>query len=219
MADKLHLLNADIPLQIRYDKYLEWESQNSTVSLQVVAQNLEIRIAYVEVFVDLGKLDEEEFNIIDDCKINIDSLVLITKEEKPTREKIYSNYNIIISNTNEPLKALRNFIDGDNEPLFREKLERVSPEAYFKIAQYLKQVGIEQGTITKQFRGLLVSVGKRLQNEETVSDPQIDWIVRAITFSNIHTLNVFSNELLETDFPDDYLIFQEIVEIIENTHV
>ncbi|MDT0554505.1 hypothetical protein [Patiriisocius hiemis] len=216
MADKLDLLNKSVPLLNRYDKYLEWESQNSTISLQVVSQNLEIATPYVEAYTDMGKLDyPDEFNTIDSLNIDLDSLVLILKEESDIREHIYANYSSIILNTTQPIKALRNFIEGNNEPLFRDKLESITPQAYFKIAQYLKQVGIIEGTINKGFRGLLVSIGRKIQNDEYVSDKQFDWVVRAITHSNIHSLSVFTNEIIEKDFPEDYIIFKEIITIIE----
>jgi len=215
MADKLDLLNKNVPLLDRYDKYLEWESQNSTISLQVVSQNLEIGIAYVEAFIDMGKLDTEEFKIIDDTNIDIDSLVLILKESKKSRNRIYENFLSIVSNTTEPIKSLRNFIDGDNEPLFREKLENISPKAYSRIAQYLKQTSTVSGTINLPFRKLLVTISKNLKNGSLVSDKQFDWVVRAITHSNIHSLNVFTNEIIEKDFPEDYIIFKEIITIIE----
>lgn len=216
MADKLDLLNKSVPLLERYDKYLEWESQNSTISLQVVSQNLEIDSPYVEAYTDMGKLDyPEEFKRIDSLNIDLDSLVLILKEESETRRHIYDNFSTIVSNTSQPIKALRNFIEGNNEPLFRDKLESISPPAYFKISQYLKQTSIVSGTITKSFRNLLVTIGRKLQNEEYVSDKQFDWVVRAITHSNIHSLNVFTNEIIEKDFHEDYIIFKEIITIIE----
>lgn len=218
MADKLKLLDTSVPLLDRYDIYLEWESQNSTISLQVVSQNLEIGIAYVEVFIDLGKLDVEEFKIIDEKKIDMDSLVLILKENKEDRKHIYENFLSIISNTSEPVKSLRNFIGGDNEPLFREKLINISPEAYFRISQYLKQTGIINGTITKSFRGFLVTIGKKIQNEEFISDKQFDWLVKAISHSNVHSLDIFTNEIIRVDFPEDYNIFRQIIDLIEKTH-
>ena len=65
MADKLKLLDANIPLLDRYDKYLQWDNQHSIISPNIIAQELEIGIAYVEVFLDLGQLESDEFIIID----------------------------------------------------------------------------------------------------------------------------------------------------------
>lgn len=211
MEDKLNLLDSNIPLLERYDSYLKWESQNSNVSIQINAQNLGIKEAHVEVYYDLGKLEEEEFSIIDGCKIPIDHLFLIVKVEKEKRLELYRNYSTIINATNEPVKAIRNYIDGDNEPLFEEMLHNVSPKAYFSISSYLKQRDIQNGTITKRFRGFMIQVGKRLENGQKISDKQIDWIVKAISHSEVNSLNVFSNDILKNDFLKDYKIFQKII--------
>lgn len=211
MDDKLNLLDPNIPLSERYDSYLKWESQNSTISIQVIAQNLGIREAHVEVYFDLGKLEDEEFNAIDSCKIPIDHLFLIIKEDKEKRLELYKNYTTIINGTSEPVKAIRNYIDGDNEPLFKQLLHNISPEAYFSISSYLKQRDIQSGTIIKGFRNCLIQVGNRVRKGEEISDKQIDWIVKAISHSEVETLNVFSNDILKTDYPDDYEIFQKII--------
>ncbi|WP_333810081.1 hypothetical protein [Flavobacterium sp.] len=211
MEDKLNLLDPNIPLSERYDSYLEWETQNSTISIQVIAQNLGIREAHVEVYFDLGKLDEEEFNTIDDSKIPIDHLFLIIKEDKQKRIELYNNYKIIVNDTKEPIKAIRNYIDGDNEPLFKKMLHNVSPNAYYSVSSYLKQRDIQSGTIIKGFRGCLINVGNRVKNGDVISDKQIDWIVKAIAHSEVESLNVFSNDILKNDLPDDYEIFRKII--------
>lgn len=216
MADKLNLLDANIPLLERYDKYLQWDNEHSIISPNIIAQELEMGIAYVEVFLDLGQLETDEFAIIDKNKIHIDALVAIVKEDRADRLKIYENYTQIISNTQEPIKALRNFIDGDDEPLYKEKLLKISSGAYFAISKYLKQRNIENGTITKGFRKLLFDIGKLIDNEDEMSDKQSDWVIRAITHDNIHSLRVFTNDILETDFQDDQLIFKEIISMINS---
>ncbi len=216
MADILKLLDSAIPLQKRYDSYLEWDNQYSIISPHVTAEKLEIGIAHVEVFLDLGKLSPEEFAIIDNNKIGIDYLLLIVKEGKERRLEIYENFSSIIANTTEPIKSLRNFIDGSDEPLLKEKLAKISPRAYYSIAQYLKQTSTTNGTITKPFRGLLVSVGKLINAEKEMSDKQSDWIIRAITHDNIHTLKVFTNDILKNDCPEDFEIFREIISILTN---
>lgn len=220
MADKIKLLDANIPLQERYDRYLEWISQHSTVSPNIIAQELEMSIAYVEVFLDLGKLDQDEFSIIDEIEISIDSLVLIVKEDsKEKRLKIYRNYLSIVSDTNEPIKALRNFIDGDDEPLFMEKLLLVSPQAYYSIASYLKQTGIENAVMPKKFRGFIVTIGKLIEANKPISDKQCDWVVKAVAYDKAQSLKIFSNEILKNDFNKDYLIFQEIMLMISTLPV
>lgn len=93
MNEDLNLLDSNVPLQERYDKFLNWANQNSVVATNLVAEKLSINVAHVEVYYDLGKIENEsEFQIIDSKKISLDSLVLILKEEENTRQKIYNEY-------------------------------------------------------------------------------------------------------------------------------
>ncbi len=211
MEDKLDLLDLKIPLMERYNRYLKWDSQNSIVAIQIISQNLGISEANVEVYFDLGKLDDEEFDIIDNCKIPIDHLFLIIKEDKERRIELYNNYITIINGTNEPVKAIRNYIDGDNEPLFKQLLQNVSYGAYRSISSYLKQTNTVKGTITTGFRSCLYQVSNKVENGDEISDGQTDWIVKAISYAESQGLNVFSNDLLKSDFIDDYEIFQKII--------
>jgi len=216
MADILNLLDTSIPLQKRYDTFLKWDNQNAFTVTNLVATKLEIGIAHVEVFFDLGKLDDEEFPIIDDKKISIDSLVLIVKEEKSTRLKVYSDYEKIV-NTIQPIKALREYIDNLINPSIDHLYEKLTSGVFFSISKYLKQRGIDETPLNLWFRSFMVGCGKTVSKGENLSERQKAQITRAISYDNMSSLNVFSNDILKNDFEADFNVFQEITELINKT--
>lgn len=211
MTDILKLLDDDIPLQKRYDTFLFWDHENTCGVTYLIAEKLGIKVSYVEVFYELGTLDAEEFESIDKLKITIDALFFVVKQNKELRLKIYANYENIIKNATQPIRALKKFIDDDCEPDFKMKLHSISAGAYGSIASYLKSLNIEDGSITRQFRGLLVSISKLINNGDEMSDKQANWVIRAITHDKNMSFNIFTNDILKTDYPNDFIIFQDII--------
>lgn len=99
-------------------------------------------------------------------------------------------------------------------PLYDEKLNSITPEAYFSISQYLKQAGIEEGPMNKKFRNIIYTCGLTLKTKQ-LSDKQIARIVSNMAYDKSHSLQVFSNDTLKNDYYSDYKIFQEVFELME----
>lgn len=215
MIDKLQLLDSSIPQSERLDRFILWCNDHANNVSEILAQQIGVKASVVEVYFELNGLDSEELVFIDKKKIDIDALFIITKANKPTRLKVYENFDSLNSQS-QRLKALKEYIDAETVPDFSRLVQQISPEAWTSLAKYLKARGIVNGTITAKFRSALVTASRFRARQEDLSDKMVDWIMRAITRDKEKGLNVFCNENIKNDFPDDYKIFKEIISSIES---
>lgn len=210
MPDKLNLLNTTIPLQQRYDDFLLWLSAKNHAVIEFMAQELELTVSEVDVFNELGALDEEEFKIIDSIGFDVGLLFIVVRSPKEIRKIMYDR-NEEILHSQQPLTKLKSIIDEHSDYTSIEELtKKITGSCWKSVASYLRQREITSGTITKQIRRMLMQVGNRIIAGNEISEKQLNWIIRAIEHDKASTLGIFTNETIRTEFQEDYLIFTQI---------
>lgn len=212
MRDKLGLMDKAVPLQQRYDKYVLWLNTKNYPVSDFIAAELGLTVGEADVFAELGALDEEEFDIIDQKGFDIGHLFLIVRASKVTRNIIYQRSQEII-NAMQPLNMMKRIVDENSNYIKVEELIRkVSAKCWSKLSSYLKQRGIEDGTINKGFRSMLVTANMKITKGELLSDKMVEWIVRAVHHDKSLALGVFTNDVIRLNFHDDYVILTQISE-------
>ena len=215
MKDKLGLLNIAVPLQERYDKFLLWLSSKNHAVIEFMAQELGLTVSEVDVFNELGELDENEFEIIDRIGFDIGLLFIVVRAPKEVRKIMYDSSESIL-NSPQPLTSLMEIVDSQNDYTSIEDLVRqISGDCWKSVASYLRQRDLTSGTITKSIRSMLVQVGNKINAGNSASDKQYAWIIRAVQHDNVDSLGIFTNETIQTDFSEDYQIIIKIHEHIE----
>jgi hypothetical protein len=214
MRDKLNLLDPKISLQKRYDDFLRWLSTKNHAIIELMADELGITISEVDVFNELGDLDDEEFGIIDKIGFDIGLLFIVVRAPKDIRKIMYERHSEI-SKSHQPLTALKSIVDEHSDYASIEELvQKVSGECWKSVSSYLKQRDIVSGTITKKIRGMLIQVGNKIMAENIVTEGQIGWLIRAIEHDKTNNLGIFTNDIVKDTFNDDYHIFIQIHEHI-----
>ena len=209
MKDILNLTDNSISISKRYDDFLMWSNQNTSIVPDVIAEKLEVDSSVVDVFHQLGEL-EEEFDKIDEKKIDIDALFILVHYDNPAaRAKVYENAEQLM-NDPQPMRAIREFLDNFTVPNYAEIINQVSAGAWSEIAKSLKARGIVAGSITKRFRGMLVRAANYKKRNEPISPRMCDWIMRGITADVQKELKIFSSETLIDDFTADFNHFETL---------
>lgn len=214
MRDKLCLLDTTISLQKRYDIFLFWLSSKNHGVIEFIAQELGLAVSEVDVFNELGELDAEEFDSIDQIGFDIGLLFIVVRAPKEVRRIMYERHVEILSSP-QPLTTLKAIVDEhSNYNSIEELVKQVSGNCWKSVASYLRQRDIISGTITKSIRSMLMQVGKKINEEKEISEKQWGWIVRAIQHDHAGDLGIFTNDNLKENHYEDYELFIQIHEHI-----
>jgi hypothetical protein len=216
MAALKNLTAKHIPLQKRYDDFVVWISEKTNNVPELIAVELEVEPSVVDVFFELANFDTEEFAMIDKCELDIDELFIIVRTKRNIRMQVYENAKTLLADP-QPLKAIREFIDNAIFGTQDQLLRKVSSGAWKCVAKYLKSRSIEDGTITRKYRSLLVSLAKYKDQDKEFSDKQIDWLVRGILHDHEAELRIFTSNDLKNSFKDDYILIEKALELIKAT--
>ncbi|GEM63389.1 hypothetical protein SF1_13710 [Sphingobacterium faecium NBRC 15299] len=215
MNDKLKLLDLSIPLQQRYDCFLIWLSSKNHVVIEFMAQDLGLTVSEVDVYNGLGELEDDEFAAIDKTGFDIGLLFIVLRAPEKVRRLMYKRSDEILKSS-QPLTLLKEIVDENSDYTGIEELVKlISGNCWKSIASYLKQRNIDRNTLSVKLRSMLMGVGNSINLKKQISDAQLAWIIRAIQFDHSESSGVFTNEILEKDFNDDYQIFIKIHEHIE----
>lgn len=216
MIDKLSLLDSSVPLQKRYDSFLMWANDNNCITPEPMAAELGIAVSEVDIYLMLGALEEEEFTIIDKAGFDTDHLFIIVRENRrEARNKIYVAAQEILKSS-QPLSRIKEILDGSSHYNYVEDgVKKISAGCWFTIASYLKQRNIENGTITKKFRSMLVTAGKMINTGQQLSDKMMNWIIGAINHDLDNNLGIFTNDDIKTKHGNDFEILNDIRENID----
>lgn len=206
------LTDNTIPLQKRFEEFVLWSTSNPCGVIDRLAEQLSVAPGVVEVFYELGNLDEKEFEIIDEKKIDIDSLFLVVRCNKAIREMIYENAGRLMRD--RPITAIREFIEEHSVPNFNPLIQSISANVWGKTAQYLKALNIEDGTINKNFRSMLVRANIIKKGGKEISEKMVNWIVSGIVHDLESELGIFTNENIKNNFPKDFVVIEKIIFLI-----
>ena len=215
MAANIHqLTNRHIPLQERYDAFVLWINEKTNNVSELLASELSIEVSVIDVFFELGNLDPEEFDLIDVSGLDIDELFIVVRARKDIRLRIYNRSKTFLTQT-QPLKAIRDFIDDETFVKQEEFLRKVSSDGWKCIAKYLKSRNIDNGAISKRFRGLLGTLAKfRIQGREFSPD-QMSWLIGGILHDLQMELHVFTCDDLKTTYREDFNLISKAIDLIK----
>lgn len=215
MIDKLSLLDSSVPLQKRYDSFLIWANDNKCITPEPMAAELGITVSEVDIYLMLGAL-EEEFTIIDKAGFDIAHLFIIVRENRrEARNQIYAAAEEILKSS-QPLTRIKEILDESSHYNYVEDgVKKISADCWFTISSYLKQRNVENKPITKQFRGMLVTAGKKINAGKELSDKMMNWIIGAIQHDLDNDLGVFTNDDIKNKHIKDYEILSDIRENID----
>lgn len=202
MKDILGLTDIGIPIQERYDKFLLWSNTHPAIIADVIAGQIEVDSSVVDVFFLLGEM-EDEFQIIDDKKIDVSALFLIVRCEKAVRMKIYDNAERLLSES-QPMHAIRRFIEKASSPDFNSIVNQISATTWKIASKYVRSRKIESGTITSKFPGMLNKAYRFKNNGWRISDNMCDWIIRGIVHDREHEFGIFTNPEILDHSPEDF---------------
>ncbi|MEJ7676850.1 MAG: hypothetical protein WKG06_03015 [Segetibacter sp.] len=206
MADKLRLLNGKILLQERYDNFVRWITSKNHSIPELIAQDLGVPVSVVDVFFQLGRLDDDEFPIIDSCQFDVGSLFVFIRHSKKVRMRVYGNSKLLLK-ARQPLQAIRKFIESVIEVDLDKEVLSISKGAWKCVSKYLLDRAIDENVLNNSFRNMI---------KQKLTGPRIDWILQAIVYDREKSLKVFSNDILKDNFQPDYKKFAFILESIYN---
>lgn len=208
------LENIEIPLQERYDQFLEWVSQQSINNPEFLAPKLEVQPSVIDLFYELGALETEEFDIIDEHKIDVGILYLIVHFDKSIRSRIYARV-VEFRELAQPLTAIREFVDEEIVSVYSGLLKQVCGGYWKSISQYLKAKDIDTGLLKKSVRSFFYSIGKHVSSGNELTINQLDYAAQMIVFDDEYEHGVFQNDQVHKDYPDDCQLMREALELIK----
>lgn len=208
------LENIDIPLQVRYDEFLEWTSQQGNNNPEFLAPKLNVEPSIVDLFFELGALDEDEFQIIDQYKIDVGILYLIVHFGKAIRKRIYPKMSEFLGLAH-PLTAIRDFVDEEIVSVYSVLLRQINGGYWKSISAYLKAKGVNDGLLKKGVRSFFFSIGRHvsLGNELTIN--QLEYVAQIVIYDNEYEHGVFMNDQAQKDYAEDCKLIEEVVELIK----
>ena len=205
MPDKLNLLKNSIPLQIRYDEFVRWTSSINHSIPELMAHELGVKVSTIDVFFQLGGLEDYEFAVIDRCKLDTGMLFVFIRHTLNVRLQVYKKAKILLR-SEHPLLAISKYVESLVEVDLDAEILSISKKAMCCISKYLEDRGIDENVLNKNFRKMI--------KKNKLSDKMIDWILQAIVYDREKSKGVFTNDILKTDHFSDYKRFRFITESI-----
>jgi hypothetical protein len=209
MKDILNLTDVGIPIQKRYDEFLLWSNSHSSIIPDVIADQIKVDSSVVDVFLVLGEL-EDEFDIINEKKIDVSALFLIVRCKKEVRLKIYDNAEVLLAES-QPMHAIRKFIEKASSPDFTEVINMITAKTWKIISNYIKQRKIESGTISDKFPNMLAKCSTFKTQGKLISEPMCEWIIRAIVHDKEHAFGIFTNVEILNHSSEDFNYFEMVM--------
>lgn len=208
------LKDTTVSLAARYESFLKWLLNQNNQNIEYLASILQVEPGIVDLFFRLGEVEPEEYEIISKEEIDIDILVLIIYWKKAIRYRIYSKIGEFLS-LPQPATAVREFVEENIIGTYESMLQEISVEYWNSIVRYLKDRNITGGAFSPKFRSMLVGVIRKLSDDETISQGQLDWIAQAIICDHDDEMGVFFSANAKKKFPKDCLKIKEILELIK----
>ena len=207
------LENINIPLQKRYDQFLEWVSQQGNNNPEVLAPKLNVPPSIIDLFYELGALEPEEFEIIDEHKIDTGILYLIVHFNKSIRSRIYPQVAAFME-MDQPLTAIREFVDDEIVSVYSNLLKEISGEYWKSISAYLKAKGIDSGMLKKKVRSFFYNIGRHVTSGNELTISQLEYAAQIIVYDYEYEHGVFLNDQVQKDYKADCELMTEAIELI-----
>jgi len=208
------LENINIPLQKRYDQFLEWISQQGNNNPEFLAPKLEVEPSVVDLFYELGALGEEEFKIIDQHKIDVGILYLIVHFNKPIRNRIYPRI-VDFMGMAQPVSAIREFVEEEIVSVYSGLLKKICGGYWKSISAYLRAKDINEGLLKKNVRRFFYGIGNHVDSGKEITINQLDYAAQIIVYDDEYGHGVFLNDQVKKDFLGDCTLMEEAIGLIK----
>jgi hypothetical protein len=129
----LDLLNSEIPLQDRYDNFLSWLDEQNNHNSDYLASLQGVGTWIIDLYFQLHDLDDEEFKIIADNNIDLDTVYFIVHFKKVIRYKIYLKIKVFLS-LRQTLSAIRSYVYNEVIAEYEHKLQQISGDFWYASA-------------------------------------------------------------------------------------
>lgn len=210
----LDLENIENPLQERYDRFLEWVSQQGNYNAEFLAPKINVEPSVIDLFFELGALEVDEFKIIDAHKIDVGILYLIVHFNKAIRSRIYPVISDFLS-LPHPLSAIREFVDQEIVSEYNLLLSKVSGNYWKSISAYLKAKDVNSGLFNAKARSFFYDIGNAVNRNSILTLNQLDYAAQILVFDSELRHGVFFNDQAKKDYPTDCDNMAEALELIK----
>ncbi len=218
--DKFNLLNEEINLLKRYDKFIEKIREfgfnpraisDGNLDSHMISYAFKIAPQIVRMYFGLYLCDEEERKKLNELKLDIGIVRTLMLIEPEIRNELYKNLNEILQQE-FPLKSIISYIDNGNWRIrILNLFDLIDKNYWAAVSAYLKDINLISGTLNAKFRSMLM--GFKIYKK--ASYKQLNWLEREIIYDHELDLQVFMNPSLKKDFPEAVKIIKLFLEEYE----
>ena len=212
------ILDEQSSLQDRLNFFLLYIQEEKILKGYVIARELSISIAMVDIFFKLIQLEEKyPERIIKLEKIRnhsgLLSILCSSNYEEEFFEKIINDIDNIIK-LDKPCEYILKLIVKAQEEEY-SALDNLESKYLYAIAKLLKQRNINVRQLNVQLRKFLVLWGKILDKGEKISLGGKTSIVKAVIQDYEQDEGVFINDYLQEKFPESVKIVEDLIKLMK----
>lgn len=204
--DPFELMNDDRPLLERYTRFLaeveelgyQVESiHHGALNEHALSAALRIPAQIVQMYFDLYLCEQDEREFLAEKDLDTGLLKILMMLPPRIRGVVYENIDRFLENE-FPVKRIVNYVD---EAKYRmsiwELFESVDRDYWAAVSGYLKDTNTTSGTITKQFRSVLMKLKMYGPTEG-----MLHWLERAIIHDFENELEIFTAEPVAKEYEE-----------------
>jgi hypothetical protein len=191
------LLEAAKPLEERRKLFNDGVSELGALDAQSLSYRMKVPPQVVTAYYELNNVSEAERKLLASKNLDIDVLGALLNIAPENRAAVYGQLDQFLV-AKFPVASIVNFVNrGAGRMTIGDLYQRVDRKFWGKVATILYERGLERGSMTKQFRSLLVNVTRY-----EASPKQLEWLERGIRTDFDEGLGVFSTPSLQKEFPE-----------------
>lgn len=205
--DPYRLTDNHFPLVERIRAFNEAIEKYGARDPHLLSFDLKVTPQIVIAYYELNVIEKEELEFLKEQRLDIGLISVLMNIEPGLRKKIYENLGAFVGDK-RPVSKIIDFVNRGGGSMTIRDLYQATKKGYWSaVASYLKDTSTVSGTITKQFRAMLVSI-----DTYKASDKQLGWLERAIFHDRAEQLGVFTATTFETKFSESVSAVQSFIQ-------
>ena len=210
--------NTQSSLRERLDFFLLYIQEEKTLKGYVLARELEISIAMVDIFFKLIQLEEkypDRIIKLEKARNHSGLLSILSSLHFSSIffNSIFSRIDDIL-NMEKPCEYIFQLIEKEQQEEY-SSLDKLESKYLYAIAKLLKQRNINVRQLNVQLRKFLVLWGKKLGKGEKISLGGKSSIIKAVIQDYEQDEGVFVNDDLQEKFPESVKIVEDLIKLME----
>jgi hypothetical protein len=194
---KVPLEDPNIPLIERCKLFNRVLKEQGAVDVQLLSKFMEVSPQVVTAFYELNTVEESEVLMLDKKRLDSGILSVLMNISPKNRPAVYENLDQFLKSDN-PVQQIIGFLNGGSgRPTIRHLYDQVDKKFWPQVARNLRARDLQAGTINPAFRAVLVRISIK-----RASDPELQWLERALRKDLDSKLMVFTAPSLKEKFPD-----------------